>query len=179
MGRKPRVDVIERSVQSAVQLDPRYNKRLQHPFGAPSADVHLIDPSRSARWMNAAVGTDHIWRMKQNGWDQVTLSAVADPDQLGGYTITNGFVTRGERAQEVLMSMPKEIRALIADAKTAENNKNLRDPHRQKQEIVDAAGQQISAEAAEYLDANLEAGHAAPIGSVRDGYERIERREPE
>lgn len=177
MPRRPRIEVTERAIQTSALTDPRYNKRLQHPFGMPSAEVELKDKSRSARWMNAAIGTDHIWRQKQNGWDPVRLEEVSDPDQLGGYVITNGFVTRGERGQEMLMSQPKDVRAAIAMAKTRENNKNLGNPHRMKNEVVEAAGRQLSSEAADWLDGNLEAGHIGPTGGVRDSYERIERRD--
>jgi hypothetical protein len=178
-GRKPHVEVIERGVQTSALTDPRYNKRLQNPFGSPSAAVQLVDSTREARWFNGAVGTDHIWRAKQNGWDQVRLNQVADPDQLGGYTVTNGFVTRGERGQEVLMSMPRDIRNLIQNAKTKANIANMGNPNRTKNDIVEAAASQIGPEAAEMMDANLAVGHAGPIGQVKDSYERIERRPEE
>lgn len=179
MPRKPRIEVTERGVQSAALLDPRYNKRLQHPFGVPASEVQLKDAAWSARWMNGAIGTDHIWRMKQLGWDQVRLDEVADADQLGGYTVTNGFVSRGERGQEVLMKQPKDVRKAVAMAKTRENNARMGNPNAVKKEVVEAAASAISAEAAEFLDGNLQAGHIGPTGGVNDYYERIERRPEE
>ncbi len=177
--RKPHVEVVERN-QTSAQLDPRYNKRLQNPFGAPSASIHLKDDSRVARWVNGAVGTDHVWRIKESGWDLVRLEDVVDPDQLGGYTVTaGGFVARGERGQEVLMSQPRDVNIAIASAKTRENNARMGNPNKTKSDIANAAAGAISAEAAEYLDGNLEMGHAGPIGGVRDSYERIERRPEE
>jgi hypothetical protein len=175
--RKPHVEVVERGAQNSAQLDPRYARRLKDPYGTPSAAIQLKDKNLEPRWFNGAVGTDHIWRAKQNGWDQVRLDQIVDKDQLGGFTVTGGFVTRGERGQEVLMCMPRDIRAAIQTAKTKQNNANLGNPHKQKAEIVEAAAAAIGAEAAEQMDADLEVGHSAPIGSVRDSYERIERRD--
>ena len=171
-----RVTVVDRETQNAALLDPRYNRRLQHPFGQPSATIALKDKSREARWFNGAIGTDHVWRAKNNGWDPVKPDDVEDLDQIGGYIVTNGYVTRGERAQEILMSMPKAVRRMIVDAKTAHNNMNMGNPNRVKNEVVEAAGRQISSEAADYLDSHLEAGHVGPMGGVTDSYERIERR---
>ncbi len=174
----PHVTVTERQAQTpleALLADPRYKARIDSPFGQPSAPIVLKDPSRECRWFNAAIQTDHIWRNKRKGWDQVRLTDVADPDQIGGYNVSpEGYVTRGERGHEILMSMPKLVRAAIQAAKTEANRRHMGNPNATKRDVVEAAGRQLGSEAAEYLD-----GHIGPIGGVTDSYERIERTEPE
>ena len=154
---RPRVSVLER--------------RLQNPFGEPSAPVDLKDSSRECRWFNSAKSTDHVWRAKHKGWDPVKPEDVMDLDLIGGYTVdTAGFITRGERGQEVLMSMPKEWRQQIAIAKTRENNRNMGNPNATKREVVEAASHKLGDQAADYLNT-----HIGPVGQVVDSYERIER----
>lgn len=155
--KRPRVSILER--------------RLQNPFGEPSAPIALRDSSRECRWFNAAVGADHIWRSKRKGWDQVKPDDVVDLEQIGGYSIdTSGFIVRGERGQEVLMSMPKDDRRAIEFAKARHNTKNMGNPVATKNEIVNAASSQLGDEAADFLH---RAGKVS--GQVRDSYERVQR----
>ncbi len=51
--KRPRVSVLER--------------RLQNPFGEPSAPVRLKDPTLHPRWFNASSRPDNIWRAKELG----------------------------------------------------------------------------------------------------------------
>src|SRR5574342_973486 len=103
-AKRPRISVLER--------------RLQNPFGEPSAPIELKDASRECRWFNAAASADHIWRNKRKGWDQVKPDDVRDLEQIGGYAVdAAGFIVRGERGSEVLMSMPKDWRRQIELAK--------------------------------------------------------------
>src|SRR3990167_2681953 len=92
---KPRISVLER--------------RLQNPFGEPSAPVEFKDKTRRGRWFNGALVADKIWRAKNNGWTLVFPDDLEDMDQIGGYTLAPaGHVTRGERGQEVLMWMHQD-----------------------------------------------------------------------
>src|SRR5262245_34188460 len=94
---RPRVTVRER--------------RLQNPFGSPSEEVALKDRTRVGRWFNGAIMTDKIWRAKRDGWQPVRPDELVDVDQVGGFaTSPEGYVTRGERGQEVLMSMERDLR---------------------------------------------------------------------
>jgi hypothetical protein len=174
MPRKPRISVTERgseTTMSALMSDPRYRARLQNPFNEPSAPITLVDNSRECRWFNAAKGTDHIWRSKRKGWDQVKPSDVADLEQIGGYNVSpEGYITRGERGQEVLMSMPKDVRIAIQTAKTRQNTANMGNPHAMKNEVVAAAGERYGDEGASYISKHVD---------VTDTYERVERVEPE
>lgn len=175
MPRKPRIAVTERNLQTGLDVllsDPRYAKRLKNVFNEPSAPVALKDDTRECRWFNAAVATDHIWRSKAKGWDQVRPSDVADIEQIGGYNVSpEGYITRGERGQEVLMSMPRVVRAAIQVEKTRVNNANMGNPNRIKSEVVNAAGQQIGDEAADYLNRQ----QFGPVGEIIDTHERVER----
>lgn len=156
---KPRISVLER--------------RLQNPFGEPSSPVHLKDGSLIARWFNAAIISDKIWRAKQKGWTPIRPEDVVDLDQIGGYTKSpDGFISRGDRGQEILMSMPREDFDQIQMAKTRHNNRNMGNPNAQKREIVEAAGKQLGDEAADFLSQRT-----GPMGGVMDSYERIERRD--
>lgn len=176
--RKPRIDVTERSIQTGMDVllsDPRYKARLDSPFNEPSAPISLKDSSRECRWFNAALATDHIWRAKRKGWDQVRPEDILDLEQIGGFNKSpEGFITRGERGNEVLMSMPKVVRQAIQVAKTRANLANIGNPNATKREVVEAAGQQIGSEAAEYLNS-----HIGPVGQVIDTHERVERVDPE
>lgn len=178
MPRKPKFEVLERGLQTNLDVmlsDPRYKARLQNPFNEPSAPIGLKDDTRECRWFNAALATDHIWRNKRKGWDQVRPSDILDLEQLGGYNKSpEGFITRGERGQEVLMSMPKVVRQAIQLAKTRLNNATMGNPNAMKAEVVNAAGNQLGSEAADYLN-----DHIGPVGQIVDKIERVERVDPE
>ncbi|SRR6266571_525848 len=175
--RKPRIAVTERDQQTDLDIltDPRYAARLQHPFEEPSSPIALKDSTRVCRWFNAAVATDHIWRSKRKGWDQVRPEDVRDLDQIGGYNKSpDGYITRGERGQEVLMSMPRDVRHLIQQAKTRANIELVGRPNAMKNAVVQAASEQLGDEAASYLQ-----DHIGPVGTVTDTIERVERLDPD
>lgn len=170
MPRKPRIEVTERSLQTGLDVltsDPRYRARIENPFNAPSAPIALTDPTRECRWFNAAIGTDHVWRAKQKGWDQVRPTDVMDLEQIGGYNKSpEGYITRGERGQEVLMSMPKVVRAAIQVQKTRHNIATMGNPNAMKHDVVSAAGERYGEQAADYLTKHV---------NVTDTLERVER----
>lgn len=163
------VEVMERADQQSLETllsDPRYKARLSDPFGAPSAPIHLKDGSRECRWCNSAIRNDHIWQKKRGGWDQVRLSDVVDPEELGGYKESpEGFIVRGERGDELLMSMPTVVVRAIAMRK-AELNKQLGKSHNQRAASIEALGR-TDAQGAEFLQT------AAKRFDVKDSYERI------
>jgi hypothetical protein len=145
-----------------------YERAIQNPFGEPSEAIQLKDTSRICRWFNGGIQNDHIWRKKRRGWEPVKPDDVADVDQLGGYqTDATGTIVRGERGQEVLMSMPKDIFARIQQAKTALNLKNVGNSAGMRQEVVEAASRSLGDQAADFLH------RAGPSGAVTDKYERI------
>lgn len=150
-------------------------RRLQNPFGEPSAPIAFKDRGKVARWFNGAIITDKIWRAKNKGWTPVLPKDVADLDQIGGYNIdpAGGHITRGERGQEVLMWMWQEDYDAVQMAKTRENNRNMGNPSKQRSEALEAFGQS-NADGAEFVD--RQGRRSGPVGGVFDQYERIERR---
>lgn len=171
MPRKPRIQVTERNIQTGlntiIDSDPRYKARLQNVFNEPSAPINLHDASRECRWFNAAIATDHIWRSKRKGWDQVRLGDVVDPEQIGGYNVSpEGYITRGERGHEVLMSMPKEVRQAVQAAKIRQNIATMGNPNAMKNDVVNATAERYGDEGAEYISKHV---------NVTDTFERVER----
>lgn len=169
MARTPKDPTPDTTVeQERIKL---FERRLQNPYGRSSLPIELRDASMEARWFNAAINADKIWRAKQDGWSPVRPEDVVDLDQVGGYVKSpDGFVTRGDRGQEVLMAMPKTWRQKIAMAKTRENLKNMGDPVKTKNEVVQAASDKLGDQAADFLNRRV-----GVVGGVTDQYERIER----
>jgi hypothetical protein len=169
-GRPPRVVVRERADQQSLDTllsDPRYKSRLSDPFGAPSEPIQLKDSSRECHWFNAAIQNDHIWQKKKGGWDQVRPEDIRDIEQVGGFNVSpEGYVTRGERGQELLMSMPKVVVRAIA-MKKAELNKRMGRPSVQRQASIEALGRTDDM-GAEFLQ------QAAKRFDIQDSYETIQ-----
>jgi hypothetical protein len=170
----PRISVTERGTQTSlaaiIDSDPRYKARLDNPFNEPSAPINLHDASRECRWFNAAIATDHVWRAKRKGWDQVRPGDVVDIEQIGGYNVSpEGYITRGERGQEVLMSMPKPVRQAVQAAKTQRNLDQLKNPNSAKTDLTNAAAAQLGPQAADYIQTHV---------NLNTYHERVERVEP-
>lgn len=176
MGR-PRKPQEQPTVAESIPTEARgerikiFERRLQSPNGVNTAPIDLKDPSLICRWFNAAIGSDKIWRAKQQGWVPVRPVELVDQDQVGGFTPSpDGFVTRGDRGQELLMSMPRVWRDKIAVAKAKENMRNMGDPVATKNEVVAAASDRLGDQAADYLNRKM-----SIVGGVRDQHEIIQR----
>lgn len=154
----PRISVLER--------------RLQNPFGEPSAPITFKEPNRFPRWFNAAIITDKIWRAKNKGWSFVYPKDVEDLDQIGGYEIApaGGYITRGERGREVLMWMPKDAFEQIQMAKTRHTLRDLRDPTRQRAELLEEAGKKLGSQTAELMEKRI--SHYNTVTDTREILER-------
>jgi len=159
MSKKPRVTVTERDQQADLKVllsDPRYKARLDNPFGAPSSPIALKDQTRECRWFNAAIQEDHIWRNKRKGWDQVKPTDVDDLEQLGGYSVSpEGFIVRGERGREILMSMPKEVVRAVRAAKTEHNNRTVGRAGVLHDELSAAVGNKYGDEAGQFVHTHV------------------------
>jgi hypothetical protein len=154
--KKPNVQVLQR--------------RLSRPFGAPSTKVKLTEDGWDARWFNAAIAADHIWRAKEQGWQGVVPAELADPDQIGGYQVSpDGYVVRGDKGQELLMKLPSDWRKQIQVKKTEENLRNMR-PGVMKREVAEAAGRTLGDQAGQFMNDNVRV-----VGDVTDKMERIQR----
>jgi len=164
---------VEPAAESKIDRVKIFERRLQSPNSLQTAPIELRDPSLICRWFNSAIGSDKVWRAKQQGWIAVRPEDLRDQDQVGGFQKSpEGYVTRGDRGQELLMSMPRVWRDKIAIAKAKENMKNMGDPKATKNEIIAAASDKLGDQAADYLDRKV-----GIVGNVRDQYERIERSE--
>lgn len=107
------------------------------------------------------------------GWQPVRVEQLADAEQLGGFeTNAAGEVVRGERGQERLMYMRKDVFEQIQRAKTARNMQGMGNAAATRADIVNRAGSELGAEAADKLNTGL-------IGRVVDGKEMISRTDPE
>lgn len=146
-------------------------RRLQNPLGEPSAPVRLKDPTLCARWFNASARPDNIWRAKELGWEGLRPEDIVDISQIGTHILSpEGFVARGERAQEILMGMPKAIYDKIQWAKTKKNLELMKDQDRQKHDMMNAAAKQFGGNVADFMNTRV-----GPVGRVTDQYERIEQ----
>lgn len=152
--------------------DRRILARLQNPYDEPSAPIEFKDRSRLARWFNADIIQDKIFRAKYKGWNLVYEDDLVDKDQIGGYTLdpAGGHIVRGDRGREVLMWMHRQDYNDIQMAKAKRNAQNIGDPRAQHKEIVEAAGRQLGDEAAEFLNAK-----GRLTGGIVDKKEILER----
>lgn len=168
----PRVDVIERSVQTDwdKMLEDIIHKRERDPFGSPSKPIALTDPSLEPHWINRDKYPDAIPQAKEKGWRPVRLDQIRDVDQLGEYgTSPDGFVVRGERGNELLMCMPRDYVKRIAAAKERENNRRMGNPFAQRAEAIEAFSRS-NPDGADMLARQ----DVTPTGGVKDSYERIQ-----
>lgn len=166
-------DKTQEAVAETRERTKRYavlERRLQNPNGQPSAPIDLKDPSQECRWFNSSIIADKIWRAKGLGWEPVRPVMLSDPDQVGGFVLSpDGYVTRGDRGQEVLMAMPREWRQKIQWAKTRQNNKTMGNPGAMKAEVVAAASDRLGDEAADTLNRRM-----SIIGNVTDTHEIVQ-----
>lgn len=175
MAKIPRITVTDRNVNATAIMDsdPRYRRGIDSPFGIGSTPIDLKDSGRIARWFNSNVMADHVWRAKQIGYDPITPDELANPEQAGAFhTDPAGFIVRGERGQEVLLSIPKVVHDARQMAKAEKNLKDMRDFDKEKTRMVEAAAAKYGGQAGDYLN-----DHVGPIGTVRTNVERIQRTE--
>ena len=151
----PKLEVLERGLQSV--------------FGLPSAKIDLKDPRMVTHWCNTAIQGSQLSRYLDAGYQKVRPEMLADVDRVSFTVSPEGYVCRGERHAEILLYIPKDWHDKRQWEK-ARRNRDEMHPHVTKQKIVQAAGESLGGQAAEFLE-----GHIGPVGNVRDTYERIER----
>lgn len=154
--------------------DRRILARLQNPYGEPSAPIRFKEANRIARWFNAAIIEDKIFRAKEKGWNLVYEADLLDKDQLGGYTLdpAGGHVVRGDRGREVLMWMDRQDYQEVQMAKARHNNRHIGDPVAQHRDVVEAASRQLGDEAADFL--NRRGGLTGKVIDKKEILERID-----
>jgi len=125
-GRKKRqISVIERRLKG----DPFV--RQQGPV------IQLKDQSMRIRWFNGEISHDKIFVAEhEKGWIKVHKDDVANPEQLGAFTITpEGWITRGQRGQEMCMMMPKAAAEAVQAAKEARNIAGMQSQTKQREKL--------------------------------------------
>lgn len=152
----PRVSILER--------------RLQNPLGVPAAPVRLKDRSQFPRWFNSSLVHDRFWAAQNLGWVGVKPEDVIDLKQIGGYGKSpDGYIVRGERGQEMLMSIPKTFWDQLQLAKTKKNLEMMRDTQGEQARALEAAGKQFGDEVA----TGMEGVKRKMV--IHDNLERVER----
>jgi len=137
-------------------------------FRAPSHPIRLKDARLRCRWFNTLKGSDHLWRAKNyQGWTAVTPDMLADPDQVGGYTVQNGEVVRGQNGAEHLMCMDRDLYAMIEKAKEGKAIETIGNPAKLKHDLANHMGSHHGAEAGDFVHRNM-------IGEVTDSRSREE-----
>lgn len=131
LGDYPAVDVLER--------------RLLNPFGIPSEPIRLQNQPypMELRWINKGIPNRYHEVTRYGGYVPVKASELADRNEVSDLVESpDGFVTRGERGEEVLMKMPKAAYDAIQKKRAEIETRNLRDSHRVKRNLVEAAASQ-------------------------------------
>lgn len=154
---RPRVSVRER--------------RFQHPFGESAPSIEFKERGIIGRWFSEDVRSGQVYRAKRDlGWEHVTPDMIANLDSIGAHSVnTANQITRGPRGNEYLMWMPKADYDQIQQAKVAENLNRMKNPNRQKQEMLESYGG-TNALGAEFMDQKVTL-HA----NVKTDRERIQR----
>lgn len=150
----PHIEVLERG--------------LQNPFGLPSTPISLKDPQFETHWCNTGIGPGQYAKYLDAGYLPVRPEYLKDAERHPHTVSPDGYVSRGQRCEEVLMySLKSHVRAR-QKAKTQRNLQDL-NPMRTHAALTEAASEKLGDRAAEFLS------RAKPIGGVKDQWERIER----
>jgi hypothetical protein len=152
---KPDLQVLERG--------------LQNVFGLPSSEIKLKDPQFITHWVNTSISGDQLGKFIDAGYLKVRPEYLADADRVAFTVSPDGYVVRGNRGEEILMYTMEDIYRKRQMEKARRNARGMRNA---TAEAVEAAGQQLGDEAADFLHRK-----GSVVGGVRDSYERIERRE--
>lgn len=138
---KPPVDLPKVSV---------LERRLQHPFGAPSEAIQLKEGRWALRWFSEAVRSGRIHQAQQLGWDFVQPEELRGQASDIGGQIVDGRVVRGDaHNREVLMKMPEADFHAIQDAKALKNIASLGSGKKTREDAANATAKQFGDQAAD------------------------------
>lgn len=154
-GRKPlprdeHGQVIRDAVPAAKPL-PKVSvldRRLAHPFGAPSPSITLKTPGDwEIRIFNKDVRTGRIHdAVNKLGWVFVEADELdGQPDEYG-FRVLDGRLVRGEHGAEVIMKMPRSSYLQIQQRKAEENLKAL-GSKKTREDVAQRTAQQFGAQA--------------------------------
>lgn len=142
------------------------DRRLLHPFGAPSVPITLKTPGQWAiRIADSTMRTGRIHDLTANkGWTFVTADELDGTPADLGFRVLDTRLVRGEHGQEVLMKMPQADYERIQQAKGALNLKAL-GSKQTRERVAQETSQQFGDEAGETVHQHIK---------VVDGRESIE-----
>ena len=132
------------------------DRRLAHPFGAPSVPITMKDGQQWAiRIANDKVRAGRVHQMGQLGWTSVEPSEIDGTASDYGLRVMDGRLVRGEHGEEVLMKMPQADYDAIADRKAELNLKALGSAAT-KASVAQATSQEFGDQAGETVFKNIE-----------------------
>lgn len=98
------------------------DRRLLHPFGAPSVAVTLKEGEWEIRIVDSQMRPGRLHDMRHNkGWEFVNAEELDGSADEYGLKVVDGRLVRGENGREVLMKMPKATYDAILARKTELN----------------------------------------------------------
>lgn len=103
------------------------DRRLLHPFGAPSVPITLKDGGLwEIRIVDSQLRPARLHDARHTkGWEFVGPHEIDGSADEYGLRVMDGRLVRGENGREVLMKMPKDMFDRIAQAKAEQNLKGL------------------------------------------------------
>ena len=102
-------------------------RRLLHPFGAPSVPIVMKDGGQWAtHWISAEVRSGRVHQAIKMGWVYVLPTDIAGTPEELGFDVRDNRITRGNNGSEVLMKMPLGDFQQIQKAKADQNLANMR-----------------------------------------------------
>ncbi len=102
-------------------------RRLQHPFGAPSVPITMKDGQQWAtHWINAELRAGRVHQAIKMGWTYVLPTDLDGSIEELGFDVKDNRIVQGHHGQEVLMKMSKADFDKIQRAKSEKNLANMR-----------------------------------------------------
>lgn len=145
------------------------DRRLAHPFGAPSVPITLKEGDWAIRVANDRVRTGRVHQMVNMGWLFVEAGEIDGTPSDFGFRELDGRLVRGEHGEEVLMKMPQADYDAIQDAKARLNLKNL-GAKQTRDAVAQETAVKFGSEAGDTVHQNIE---------VNDSREQVELEETE
>jgi len=103
------------------------DRRLAHPFGAPSVPITMKDGSAWAtHWISADLRAGRVHQAIKMGWAYVLPTDLDGSIEELGFDIKDNRIVQGHHGSEVLMKMPKSDFDRIQQAKSERNLTNMR-----------------------------------------------------
>ncbi len=161
MARKAAITVTDRAESArneaveAARRNPALARRLAgNPFGGGSRELPLKEAGRWKTYLgNNYSNENEFFELKQDGWIPLTEDDLACPvNETGFRKSVDGYLVRGPQGQEMLFKMDMRDYRVLVQAKTEANMRGIGSARKIKQDIAEAAGSQIGAEAGDYIN---------------------------